>query len=447
MKVAPSAISGLVEHRASRRAVTAGLGFVAEPSHDGQLAHRLDHDTWFTHRPNGPSSWYDVLSVPTARARALALDDADPLAPCRELFALPESLIYLNGNSLGALALNVPERVADVVAREWGNGLVGSWDSNGWWDAPVRVGDRIGRLVGAAPGEVVVTDSTTVNVFKLASAARRLRPDRRHIVMDPNDFPTDRYVARAVAEGNIATTLDDDTAVVVSSHVDYRSGAMKDIAGATAEVHEAGALVLWDLSHSIGAVPLDLHYANVDLAVGCTYKYLNGGPGSPAFCFVASRLQHRLLSPIPGWVGHARPFEMEAGYEPDPGIRRMLTGTPPILALAALDAALDVFDGVSLDDLRAKSLALADLFITLVDERLADTGVAVGSPREPSKRGSHVSLVHPSAGMLVDALCERGVIVDFRPPDVARFGFAPLYIRFVDVWDAVDHVAAVLLSA
>jgi kynureninase len=356
-------------------------------------------------------------------------------------------VIYLNGNSLGALSLNVPERMADVVAREWGNGLVGSWDSNGWWDAPVRVGDRIGRLVGAAPGGVVVTDSTTVNVFKLATAARRMRPDRHRIVVDPRDFPTDRYVANAVAEGNVATTLDRDTAVVVSSHVDYASGVMKDMAAVTAEAHDAGALVLWDLSHSVGAVPLDLDGADVDLAVGCTYKYLSGGPGSPAFCYVASRLQRELDSPIPGWVGHARPFEMESGYEPDAGVRRLLTGTPSILALAALDAALDVFDGVSIDDLRAKSVALGELFIELVDERLGDTGVVVGSPREASRRGSHVSLVHPSAGKVVDALCERGVIVDFRRPDVARFGFAPLYIRFVDVWDAVDHLAAVLVSA
>jgi kynureninase len=379
------------------------------------------------------------------RDEAEALDAADPLAFCRARFRLPEVLIYLDGNSLGALPVGVPAAVADVVERQWGVDLIGSWNVHGWWDAPRRVGERVGALVGAAPGQVVVGDSTSVNLYKLVAAALRLRPGRGRVLVHGDEFPTDRYIVQSLAGAHTATELGAEIAVAVRSHVDYRTGRLHDMATLTAETHAAGALALWDLSHSVGAVDVQLDDAGADFAVGCTYKYLNGGPGSPAFAYVAARHQGRLEQPLTGWHGTAHPFEMDRPYEPAPGISRVLTGTPPILSLAALEAALAAYDGVSMAAVRAKSTALTELFISEVDERLPGV-FGLASPRPAEDRGSHVALAHPEAYAVKEALIARGVVGDFRPPDIVRLGFAPLYVRFVDAWDAADRLAAVMAA-
>jgi len=390
-----------------------------------------------------------------ARDDAVALDDKDPLAHCRARFRLPRGVIYLDGNSLGALPVGVAKRIDDVIEREWGADLVTSWNRNGWWDAPRRVGERLGLLIGAEPGEVVVGDSTSVNLYKLLVGALRLRPGRGVVVTQEENFPTDLYIAQSVASQVGATirfadpevvkaSLDDDVAVVMLTHVNYRTGAMHDLARVTADAHAAGALMLWDLCHSAGAVPVDLGAARADLAVGCGYKYLNGGPGAPSFVYVAERHQDAFQQPLTGWHGHARPFAMEGRYEAAPGISRVLAGTPAVLSMAALESALDAFDGVTVHDLRAKSVGLTQLFIELVDERLP--GFEVVTPRHPDARGSQVSLRHPDAYPMVQALIARGVIGDYREPGILRFGCAPLYLRHVDVWDAVDHLAKVVAT-
>lgn len=380
------------------------------------------------------------------RHEALELDVADPLAGLRARFRVPDGLIYLDGNSLGALPVGVAAAVARTVEQEWGVDLIRSWNSNGWWEAPARLGDRIGGLVGAAPGQVVVCDSTSVNLYKLLVAARRLRPECPAVLVDADDFPSDRYIVGSVAGGSVAGALGPDVGVVVRSHVNYRSGRLHDMASLTAEAHDRGALVLWDLSHSVGVVPVELDAAGVDLAVGCTYKYLNGGPGSPAFAYVARRHHDALRQPLAGWLGHAQPFAMAPDYEPAPGIRRLLTGTPPIVSMAALEAALDAYDGVAMADVRAKSVALTSYFMELVADRLQD-GFALASPSAAAERGGQVCLSHPEAYPIVQALIARNVIPDFREPDVLRFGFPPLYLRFVDVWDAVDHLVGVMDGA
>jgi kynureninase len=385
----------------------------------------------------------------TPRAEAEALDRADPLAGLRRRFRLPDGVVYLDGNSLGALAEGVEARVVATIRAEWGADLITAWDDDGWWDLPVTVGDRIGVLLGAAPGQVVACDSTSVNLYKLLRAAEQLRPGRTRFVTQHGNFPTDAYLARHVAGARLDVAqphellraLDADVAAVVLTHVDYRTGEMHDMEAVTAAAHAAGAVVLWDLSHSVGAVPLALDAAGADLAVGCSYKYLNGGPGAPAWCYVAQRHHDALAAPLPGWVGHADPFAMEPAYRPAAGVRRLLTGTPGVLGLRALDAALDSFAGVSLTALRAKSLALTDLFLRLVDDRV---GLPSPTPRHAAERGSQVSLCHPCAPEVMTGLIARGVIGDVRPPDVLRFGFAPLYVRYVDVWDAVDVLADVV---
>jgi kynureninase len=394
-----------------------------------------------------------VTQHPT-RDDAVALDLASPLRDRRELFALPDGVVYLDGNSLGALPRSVAPRVAQVVAEEWGTGLISSWNTADWVGLSRRVGDRIAPLIGAAPGDVHVGDSTTVTLFKTFVAASRLRPGRRVVVLEPTTFPTDGYVAAGVARmldlelrwcdpADPAASLDEDVALLSLTHVDFRSGAMYDLAGLTAAAHDVGALVQWDLCHSTGAVPVALLDADADVAVGCTYKYLNGGPGSPAFAWVHPRHQDAWDQPVTGWFGHARPFDMDRAFAPADGITRMASGTPPVLALSALDAALDVFDGVPVDVLRAGSLSLTDLFIELVDARLGSTFEVI-TPREHGRRGSQVSLRHEQAYGVVQALVERGVVGDFRTPDVARFGFAPLYVSHADVYDAVSHLVDVL---
>jgi len=390
----------------------------------------------------------------STRADAEVLDARSPLAGCRERFVLPDDVIYLDGNSLGALPRSVPGRVADAVTEEWGNGLIRSWNDAGWIELSRRVGARIAPLVGASPDDVHVGDSTSVSLFKTMVAALRMRPGRRVLVVEPSTFPTDGYIASGVARltgaelrwcdpADPLASVDDDVALLALTHVDFRTGAMFDLPGITAGAHARGALVQWDLCHSVGAVPVDLTGAGADLAVGCSYKYLNGGPGAPAFTWVAPGLQGQLDQPITGWMGHARPFAMERDFDPLPGIAQMASGTHPVLALSALDAALDAFDGVSMSDLRAGSLSLTDLFLSLVADRFGDDLPTV-TPTEHDRRGSQVSLRHPEAYGIVQALIGRGVIGDFRDPDIARFGFAPLYVRHVDVYDAVEHLAAVL---
>ena len=389
----------------------------------------------------------------TTRDDAAALDAASPLASYRERFVIPDGVVYLDGNSLGALPRGVPDRLATVVAEEWGQGLIGSWNSAAWIDLPRRVGDLIAPLIGAHAGDVHVGDSTTVTLFKSIVAATRLRPDRRVLVLEPSTFPTDAYVASGIADlldlelrwcdpADPLASVDEDVALLALTQVDFRTGALYDLPAITAGAHARGALVQWDLCHSTGAVPVDLTAADADLAVGCTYKYLNGGPGSPAFVWVAPRLQEQVRQPITGWMGHADPFAMTLTHEPAPGIGRMASGTPPVLALSALETALSAFEGVALPDVRRTSLSLTDLFIALLEERVPDAEIV--TPREHDRRGSQVSFRHPSAYGIVQALIARGVVGDFRDPDIARFGFAPLYVRHVDVYDAVDQLVAVL---
>ncbi len=390
---------------------------------------------------------------PLTREQAVELDRSSPLRARRDLFALPEGLVYLDGNSLGALPRGVADRLDQVVRREWGSGLISSWNTADWVGLSRRVGARIAPLIGAGVGDVHVGDSTSVTLFKTLVAASRLRPGRRVLVLEPTTFPTDAYVAAGVARAfdlelrwcdpaDPAASLDDDVAVLALTHVDFRTGAMFDLAGLTAAAHGAGALMHWDLCHSTGAVPVDLTAADADVAVGCTYKYLNGGPGSPAFAWVHPRHQPAWDQPVTGWFGHADPFAMSRDYTPVDGVARMASGTPPVLALSALDAALDVFDGVQVDVLRAGSLSLTDLFIDLVDARLGSE-LELVTPRDHAARGSQVSLRHEAAYGVVQALIARGVVGDFRTPDVARFGFAPLYVTHADVHDAVEQLVEV----
>ena len=391
----------------------------------------------------------------TSRADAAALDAASPLRERRELFDLPDGVVYLDGNSLGALPRNVAPRMQEVITREWGTGLISSWNTADWVGLWRRVGAKIAPLIGVSGDDVHVGDSTTVTLFKTLTAAARLRPRHRVVVLEPTTFPTDGYVAAGVARtlglelrwcdpADPAASLDEDVALLALTHVDFRSGAMYDMAALTAAAHDVGALVQWDLCHSAGAVPVSLVEADADIAVGCTYKYLNGGPGSPAFSWVHPRHQEAWDQPITGWFGHARPFDMDRDFTPADGITRMASGTPSVLALSALDAALDVFDGVAVDVLREGSLSLTDLFIALVDERLGSVFEVI-TPREQGRRGSQVSLRHDEAYGVVQALVERGVVGDFRTPDVARFGFAPLYVTHADVFDAVDHLVEVMV--
>jgi kynureninase len=397
-----------------------------------------------------------VISIPPAldRDSACSRDASSPLAGRRDLFLIPEGIIYLDGNSLGALPRAVPGRIAAAVTEEWGRELISSWNTADWINLSSKVGAKIAPLIGVDPKDVWVSDSTSVSLFKTMVAACRLRPDRTAMVVERGTFPTDGYIAASVARmldlelrwcdsADPAASFGDDVALVSLTHVDFRTGAMFDMGAVTEAAHRVGALVLWDLCHSAGAVPVDLARHDVDFAVGCTYKYLNGGPGSPAFMYAAPPYQAQLDQPLSGWMGHARPFDMELGYEPVDGIGRLASGTPPVLALTAVDAALDVFAGVDHATLRAASLSLTDYFIALVDARLGDTFVVV-TPREHDRRGSQVSLQHDQAYGVVQALIARGVVGDFRTPDVARFGFAPLYITHADVYDAVDHLVAVM---
>ncbi len=386
-----------------------------------------------------------MMTLENARAR----DAADPLRAFRDRFALPDGVIYLDGNSLGALPKATAARVDDLVTRQWGDRLIRSWNE-GWIDAPQRIGDKIARLIGAEPGEVIATDSTSVNLFKLLSAALHAQPDRRVILSEAGNFPTDLHIAegvaasipgaslRAVPRDRLADALGRDVAVLMLTQVHYKTAERFDIADWTARAHTAGALTLWDLSHSAGAIPVDLNRAGADLAVGCGYKYLNGGPGAPAFLFVAQRHQHRLANPLSGWMGHAAPFEFADGYAP--GIRRWLTGTPPIVAMAALEEGVDLMLMADPSMIAAKSAALFDTMAAIGDA----LELACISPSDPARRGSHIAFRHPHAYALCQALIARGVIGDFRTPDVLRLGLTPLYLGFEDVVRAGDILGDVL---
>ena len=406
------------------------------------------------------------------RLLALALDARDPLSPLQRQFTLPDGVIYLDGNSLGALPVATAARVQEAVTGEWGTGLIRSWNTAGWVTLPQRVAAKIARLIGAAADETLVGDSTSVNLYKVLSSAMALvrasgEAGRRVVVSERSNFPTDLYIAQSLCQQHgftlqlvdpdeIAAHLDERLAVLMLTHVNYRTGRMHDMAGVTRAAHGCGALTIWDLAHSAGAVPVDLNGADADFAVGCGYKYLNGGPGAPAFLWVHRRHLHRmerenLWQPLSGWFGHAAPFEFTPDYRPAAGIARFACGTPPVLSLTALDCGLDTvmaaepFGGMVA--LRAKSLQLTTWFLSLVEARCAGHGLALVTPREEEARGSQVSFARTEGGYaIMQALIARGVIGDFRAPDILRFGFTPLYTRFVDVWDAVEHLRQVLES-
>lgn len=410
--------------------------------------------------------------MPTTRQDALALDARDPLAPLRAQFTLPDGVNYLDGNSLGVLPAAASARVAKAVQAEWGEGLIRSWNSADWVNLPQRVGDKIGRLIGAKPGETLAGDSTSVNVYKTLAAALLLvktsgDTQRRVIVSERSNFPTDLYIAEGLARQHgcelklvehdeIPAAFGPTLAVLMLTHVNYRTGRMHDMAAITRAAHACGALTLWDLAHSAGAVPVDLNGAGADFAVGCGYKYLNGGPGAPAFLWAHPRHLDRmaredLWQPLSGWFGHAAPFEFSPHYRPAHGVARFACGTPPVLGLTALETGVDTVLAAEplggMAALRRKSLALTDLFIALVEERCAGHGLALVTPRDHAVRGSQVNLARAEGGYaIVQALIARGVIGDFRAPDVLRFGFTPLYTRYADVWDAVEHLRQVLES-
>ena len=387
------------------------------------------------------------------------LDAADPLAWTRGEFILPEGIIYLDGNSLGALPKKAAARVEQIVRKEWGEGLVSSWGSADWYSKPTELGNRVGKLIGAAAGQTIVADSISVNLFKLVCAALEMRPGRRTLVSEASNFPSDLYVLQGLErlwpgvrvmlvgrDGTFEELVDEDTAAVILTQVDFRTGAMHDMRPVTQQVQEAGSLMIWDLAHSAGALPVDLDGCKADMAVGCTYKYLNAGPGAPGFLYLAKRHQRDAHTPIAGWFGHKDPFAFDVDYVPADDIRQFLAGTPPIASYGALEVALDIWERVSMDDVRRKSIALSDFFVQLIDELDAAYGFSVSSPRDGSKRGSQISLAHPDGLAIMRCLIEKGVIGDFRAPDILRFGFTPLTLSFEDVWHAVGVLDGIMTS-
>ncbi|WCL53346.1 kynureninase [Gimibacter soli] len=399
----------------------------------------------------------DTLPL-TAEAFA-ALDADDPLRAFRDEFALPEGVIYLDGNSLGAAPKAALARAQEVVSREWATDLIKSWNTAGWFELPERLGDKLAPVIGAGAGEVLVTDATGLNVFKVLAAALALRPDRKVIVMEGSNFPTDNYMAQGLVEflgqghqirfaekDDILAAIDQDVAAVCLTHVHYKTGHILDMQGITAAAHQAGALAIWDLCHSAGAMPVDLNGARADFAVGCSYKYLNGGPGGPAFLFVARRHQGEARQPLTGWWGHKAPFAFSRDYAPAPGLARFRTGTQPILSMAVAEVGLDIFARADMALIRQKSLALTSLFIRLVDERCGSFGFGLASPRDADARGSQVALTHATGYPIMKALIAHGVIGDFRAPDILRFGFTPLYTSYMDVWNAAETLYRIMAS-
>jgi len=391
------------------------------------------------------------MSFTEARERASELDVSDSLAPLRQLFDIPEGTLYFDGNSLGPLTFASRDVLHRTIEFEWRERLIRSWNEN-WLEMPARVGNLIAPLIGAANNTVISADNTSINLSKALHAAVALRPGRTDIVIDINNFPTDIYIAQSVAvqhgltlkavpADDIIATISSATAVVTATHVDYRTAKILDAESITRAAHEHGALMVWDLAHTAGAVPIDLTALNADFAVGCGYKYLNGGPGAPAFIYAAPHLLEEAGQPLQGWWGHADPFEFEVDYRPAPGIARFLTGTANVLSMKSLEAALGVFSRVSMADLRAKSMALTSFFVDLFDQHLASKGFTLASPRDPESRGSHVALGFAGGKALVESMAAQGLIADFRPPDLMRFGFAPLYNSYADVVSLAEHLA------
>ncbi|MDR5772441.1 MULTISPECIES: kynureninase [unclassified Caballeronia] len=398
------------------------------------------------------------------RDDAAALDRDDPLNALRDQFVLANDVIYLDGNSLGVPPKAAAARAAGVIAEEWGEGLIRSWNTAGWYALPRRLGNKLAPLIGAGEDEVVVNDTISANLFKILSAALKLAnerdPKRRVIVSERSNFPSDLYIAQGLIEqldrgyelrlvddaSELPAAIDEHTAIAMITHVNYRTGYMHDMAALTETIHRAGAIAVWDLAHSAGAVPVDLNGVGADYAVGCTYKYLNGGPGSPAFVWVPKRHQDTFSQPLSGWWGHKKPFAMDPVYRPDDGIGRYLCGTQPIVSMSLVECGLDVFLQTDMQTLRRKSLALGDLFIELVEARCGKFPLTLATPREHARRGSQVSFEHPNGYEVMQALIARGVIGDYREPRILRFGFTPLYTRFVDVWDAVETLRDVLAT-
>jgi len=391
------------------------------------------------------------------RNACAALDAGDPLAMFRDRFLNDGSTIYLDGNSMGRLPKAAIARLQEMAEHEWGTILVRGWTESGWMESPFRVGDSIGQLIGATPGEVLVADTTSVGLFRLMTSVLRARPQRRVLVTEGSNFPTDLYIAQGVAEllgcevraverGALRDALDSDTALLMLTEVDFRSGERHDMGALTAAAHAAGALTLWDLSHSAGAVEIRLNHHRVDLAVGCGYKYLNGGPGSPAYVYVASALQEELRNPIQGWLGHDNPFLFDAEYRRAPGMRGWMSGSPPVLAIGALAVGIDIHLEAGARAVGEKAGLLTEVFIRLARARLDPLGFVVATPASSDRRGAQVSLRHSDGRAIMRAVADRGVVGDFRPPDMCRFGLAPLYTRFVDLWDAVERIAQVVES-
>lgn len=416
---------------------------------------------WVRVRGNLAGMSPDVTSL-TSRAACHEADEADPLRSFRDRFDLPEGVIYLDGNSLGAAPRAARTRALQVLERDWATDLIGSWNKNHWFELPTRIGDKIGKLIGASPGTCVATDTTSINVFKALAAALQIQeldhPGRRVIVSERENFPTDLYLAEGLiglldrgyelrlfdSPSELTDALNDEVALALLTQVNYRTAELWDMAQTTRQIHDAGALVVWDLCHSVGALPIDLERADADFAVGCTYKYLNGGPGSPAFVWVASAHQNRVTQPLSGWWSHAQPFEMAADYVPEHGIRRFLSGTQPILSLATMESGIDLALEADMTLVREKSLALTSLFMRLVEQRLAQHPLTLVTPTEASRRGSHVSFRHADGYAVMQALIAHGVIGDYREPEVLRFGITPLYVGYVDVWDAVETLRQIL---
>ncbi|MDJ0877703.1 MAG: kynureninase [Halieaceae bacterium] len=394
------------------------------------------------------------------REAVAELDRLDPLALLRDAFALPRDRIYLDGNSLGALPRAAVSRVQDTVQQQWGADLISSWNRHGWIDLPQAVGEKIAPLVGAAPGQVICADSISVNLFKLLSVVSMLRPDRSVVLSAADNFPTDLYMVQGlsgllgeqrlrlvqVAEAEIADALNEQVAAVLLSHVNFRTGRILPMAGITAAAHAVGALTVWDLAHSAGAMPVALDDCQADFAVGCGYKFFNGGPGAPAWVYAAERHQGSVQQPLSGWMGHRAPFDFDPDYQAAAGMLQYLCGTPPILSMAALDAALDLFADIDMEALRAKSVALGTLFLELLDKTELAGQLRLLSPADPAERGSQLAFSHPEAYGLVQAWIERGVVADFREPDVLRVGFAPLYNSYGDIWEALESLRAVVAT-
>jgi kynureninase len=386
------------------------------------------------------------------------LDESDPLAQKREQFVVPDNCVYLDGNSLGCLPVAARERAREVVDQQWGQGLITSWNKHGWIDLPVIVGEKIAALIGAAPGQTICCDSVSVNLFKLLSAALSMRPGRNLIVSQRNNFPTDLYMAqglqsllgadkcelRTLEDAEIERQLDDSVVVLMLSHANFRTGRIYDMRKLTELAHKHGILVLWDLAHSAGVYPVELDRSRVDFAVGCGYKYLNGGPGAPAFVYVAERHHNTFGQPLSGWMGHRAPFDFDTDYQPAEGISRLLTGTPAVVSMSILDAALDVFGDIVIGQVRDKSLGLSRLFMRLMDQYPELADLKCISPTNETERGSQLAYRHPDAFAICQALIAHGVVADFRAPDILRAGFSPLYLRYTDIWQSVETLAQIM---